>query len=334
MMGTSHAVVLYSKSNLLTKLAHIMSNPATNVSQAVFALKADARWAVTGTPFQNRLSDLATIFQFLRVHPYDDPKTFGSDVIQVWRMGSDRLALDRLKRLLRYVLLRRATGILQLPKRNDLKVTLQLRDEERAHYQTIERNVVNSIDTALNNSATTQSTLNVLRQINELRMICDQGTHRSLRQAQASQPRGWNSQAAERAFETLTATGSMLCSKCGFDIDTVGDAMGLGFNLPSHICSPYMHSCLRVFCAACVEQHDQLSCGHEPICAKALIRLKPGESRSAASTPSTENTAVDAEPLPTKIQALVEDLQSLPKGHKRCVSHIKIKVWQVAVRGG
>jgi hypothetical protein len=118
-------------------------------------------------------------------------------------------------------------------------------------------------------------------------------------------------------------------------MDTVGDAMGLGFNLTSHMCGPCMHSCLRVFCAACVEQHEQLSCGHEPICAKALIRLKPGESRSAASTLSTENNAVDeAEPLSTKIQALVEDLQGLPKGHKRCVYHIMIKARQVAFRSG
>jgi SWI/SNF-related matrix-associated actin-dependent regulator of chromatin subfamily A3 len=258
-MSISHIMALYLKKNWLTESAHLISNPATNVAQAIFALRADARWAVTGTPFQNRLSDLATIFQFLRVHPYDDPNSFGADVIRVWRMGSDHLALSRLKRLLRYILLRRATGILQLPKRNDLRVTLQFSDEERIHYQTIERNVVSSIDATLNHSNTPHSTLNVLRQINELRMICDQGTHRSLRKAQASQPRGWNSQAAERAFEALTATGFLLCSKCGFDIDTVGNATGLGSNLTSHMGSPHMHSCLRVFCAACVEQTNQLS---------------------------------------------------------------------------
>lgn len=252
------------------------------------------------------------------MYPYDDPKTFESDIIQIWKMGSDRLAIARLKRLLHYVLLRRATGILQLPKRNDLRIALQFRDEERAHYQTVERNVIDNIDAALNHRNTPQSTyLSVLQQINELRLICDQGTHRSLRKAQASHTRGWNSRAALKAFETLTAAGSLLCFRCGFDMDTAEDALGLGSDLTNYFCSPQMHSCLRVFCASCVGQNAHLSCGHNPTCAKASVAAKSGGSQSNSSSPSANSSALEEEPLPTKVRALLQDLQNLPEGHKR-----------------
>jgi SWI/SNF-related matrix-associated actin-dependent regulator of chromatin subfamily A3 len=303
----------------LIRSAHLISNRATNTSRAIFALQAETRWAVTGTPFQNRLSDLATICQFLRVHPYDDPKIFESDITRVWRMGSDGLAIARLKRLLQCILLRRATSIVDLPKRNDLRITLRF-TEERVHYQTAERNVITNIDAALNHSNAPQSTyLNVLQQINELRLICDQGTHRTLGKSQASQLRGWDPKTAQKAFEALTAAGSLLCFKCGFDMDIVEDALGLGSNLANYRYSPQMYSCLRVFCAGCVGQNAHLSCGHNPTCEKASVAKTPGEAQSNASLPSSNHNALEGEALPTKVQALLQDLQSLPEGHKKYV---------------
>lgn len=52
--------------------AHVVSNRLTQQSRAVLALKASARWVVTGTPIQNRIEDLYPLMAFLKIHPLDD----------------------------------------------------------------------------------------------------------------------------------------------------------------------------------------------------------------------------------------------------------------------
>jgi SNF2 family DNA or RNA helicase len=52
--------------------AHVVSNRLTQQSRAVLALKARARWVVTGTPIQNRIEDLYPLMAFLKIHPLDD----------------------------------------------------------------------------------------------------------------------------------------------------------------------------------------------------------------------------------------------------------------------
>ncbi|PQE30180.1 SNF2 family N-terminal domain-domain-containing protein [Rutstroemia sp. NJR-2017a WRK4] len=49
--------------------AHIIQNPQSQLSQACYALRATRRWAITGTPIQNKLADFASIVKFLRIQP-------------------------------------------------------------------------------------------------------------------------------------------------------------------------------------------------------------------------------------------------------------------------
>ncbi|EFX76195.1 hypothetical protein DAPPUDRAFT_35494, partial [Daphnia pulex] len=51
--------------------AHVIRNPSTKVSNAVSKLQTSHRWAVTGTPVQNRELFLYPIIRFLRVLPFN-----------------------------------------------------------------------------------------------------------------------------------------------------------------------------------------------------------------------------------------------------------------------
>ena len=51
--------------------AHTIRNPKSLVSQAVCRLRAARRWAVTGTPVQNKELDMFSLLRFLRVAPFD-----------------------------------------------------------------------------------------------------------------------------------------------------------------------------------------------------------------------------------------------------------------------
>lgn len=51
--------------------AHVIRNPKAGVSQSVCRLRASRRWAVSGTPVQNKELDMYSLLRFLRVSPFD-----------------------------------------------------------------------------------------------------------------------------------------------------------------------------------------------------------------------------------------------------------------------
>jgi transcription termination factor 2 len=52
--------------------AHIVRNHKSATSNAVSALRARRRWALTGTPVHNKDLDLFALMKFLRVTPFDE----------------------------------------------------------------------------------------------------------------------------------------------------------------------------------------------------------------------------------------------------------------------
>ena len=119
--------------------AHYIRDRNSVSCQAVCALEAGRRWAMTGTPIQNSLTDLTALLQFLRVHPYSDPKTFKSDITGLWKTKSEESAVERLKNLINSICIRRSTSTLDLPERTDTIHYLNFLPKERAKYDAARR---------------------------------------------------------------------------------------------------------------------------------------------------------------------------------------------------
>ncbi|MGH9884053.1 MAG: DEAD/DEAH box helicase, partial [bacterium] len=127
--------------------AHAIKNAATASAQAARALRADRRLALTGTPVENRLDDLASIFDFLNPGllgrtavlraigdaPIErDPAAPFAEEAKLAELSEARA----LGRILRPFLMRRTKQqvLTELPPKTECIVSCRLEDAERRRY--------------------------------------------------------------------------------------------------------------------------------------------------------------------------------------------------------
>lgn len=161
---------VYAVVHWMTCKAHFIRNTGSQMAKAICALSSDARWAVTGTPIQNRLTDLAALLKFLQVHPYTDTRLFEADITHLWKAGQAEEAVNRLKKLSRCLVLRRPKTTINLPPRTDLRCPVDFSTDGRALYDEIKtQTIANITEAAL--EGVDQSPLrfvNVIQQINSI----------------------------------------------------------------------------------------------------------------------------------------------------------------------
>lgn len=124
----------FFSATLLISPAHSIRNPSSLTFKAVCSIRSQSRWAATGTPVQNKMTELSSLFAFFRVHPYSDPDTFDKDITQIWKEGKETIAIDRLERLLAFIMLRRSGDTIDLPPRQDFRKALDFSPDELNIY--------------------------------------------------------------------------------------------------------------------------------------------------------------------------------------------------------
>ncbi|KAJ5773070.1 hypothetical protein N7457_007966 [Penicillium paradoxum] len=98
--------------------AHTIKNRNAKATQSAYALDAQYRWCLTGTPLQNNLDELQSLIKFLRVKPYDDLAAWRDQITRPLNNGRGGLAIQRLQVYLKAFMKRRTKDVLRLNDEN------------------------------------------------------------------------------------------------------------------------------------------------------------------------------------------------------------------------
>lgn len=143
--------------------AQNIKNPKAQQSKSLFALKAKHYIALTGTPIENSIIDLWSIFNFLNRDYLGDLKTFKKQFCGEIKNRS------QLKSLIEPFILRRLKTdksiISELPDKIEQKVYCQLTKEQASLYQAVVNRISDTIKSGEFSSADMLSSLTRLKQI-------------------------------------------------------------------------------------------------------------------------------------------------------------------------
>lgn len=157
--------------------AHMIREQNTLQFKAISRLQAQRRWAVTGTPVQNRLDDLAALLAFIRLEPFHDRGKFVRYIVEPFK-ACDTEIVPKLRVLVDTVTLRRLKDKIDLPPRQNLITYLDFSQEEREVYEMFARNAQDRVQVLTGSSTKTlggNSYIHILKAILRLRLLCAHG---------------------------------------------------------------------------------------------------------------------------------------------------------------
>jgi len=122
--------------------AHVIKNKETKSAAACNSLKADFRMILTGTPLQNHLGEIWSLFQFINPGYLGTFNEFSAKFLEPIQERNDKQAQSRLKKLLLPFLLRRTKSDVldELPEKTEQTILVDLSDTEKALYESLRRN--------------------------------------------------------------------------------------------------------------------------------------------------------------------------------------------------
>ncbi|HWA73776.1 MAG TPA: DEAD/DEAH box helicase [Polyangiaceae bacterium] len=149
--------------------AQAIKNHTSQTAKAARLLSADQRLALSGTPIENHLGELWSLFEFLNPNLLGRAK--GLKKAAEGARGVDDAGIQFLSRVLRPFVLRRSKAEVakDLPERSEQTLYIELGKEEKAHYAEILRHFQVSLQKKVAAHGLERSTPHVLEALLRLR---------------------------------------------------------------------------------------------------------------------------------------------------------------------
>ncbi|MFC4812492.1 DEAD/DEAH box helicase [Paenibacillus sp. GCM10023250] len=139
----------YTWSAICLDEAQNIKNAGTKQAMAVKSFPARHRIALTGTPIENRLAELWSIYDFTNPGYLGTARTFAERFSQAIERERDEKRTQELQRLVKPFMLRRKKKdpniMLDLPEKNEMKTYIHLTGEQSALYEQTVKELMDEI---------------------------------------------------------------------------------------------------------------------------------------------------------------------------------------------
>lgn len=278
--------------------AHMIREQNTQQCKAICRLAANRRWAVTGTPVQNRLEDLGALMTFLRIKPFDEKGGFAQHIMAPFK-NCDPEILPKLRLLVDSITLRRLKDRIDLPKRTDMMYKLDMTIEERAVYEIFAKNAVDRVKVLTGQREAKlggKTYVHILQSILRLRLLCAHGKDLlneedlkvmdglskdsaiDLDSDDEDDNHGLSNKEAYDMMNLMKETGTDVCIVCTGKVGP-SDLVEADGDVKDPVIG-YMTPCYHIICTACIGDYkkinDDIAQGHPVIvCPTCQQHVRP-----------------------------------------------------------
>ena len=158
--------------------AHYIKYRVTSTAKAAFSLTSEYRWCLTGTPLQNKLNDMFSLFQFLRIETWGEYFWWNT---YLNKDSSSKEAEKLIRSILKPVLLRRTKKstyldgktIIELPQKEVKTCLVELYKDEQYIYDCLFKRTLTEFKKMIKDKAVKFEHAHILELLLRLRQVCD-----------------------------------------------------------------------------------------------------------------------------------------------------------------
>lgn len=159
---------------LILDEAQAIKNASSKVTRIAFSMNSKHRLCVTGTPLENHLGELWSLFHFLMPGFLGDQNQFKKLFQIPIEKEQDQLRQQALSTRIAPFILRRTKDRVaaDLPAKTVMEEFLELQEEQADIYETIRLSMVDEVQKAMNSSASSGNQLLIGNALLRLRQVC------------------------------------------------------------------------------------------------------------------------------------------------------------------
>lgn len=154
--------------------AHTIKNPLSVNARSVNILKGKNKLAISGTPIQNNLMELWSLFNFLSPGYLGSYDSFKENFVARIELEKDQKAVESLKKMIDPFLLKRSKDVIanELPEKTEQILKSEFDEDEKKIYETWKDYYSSEISKSIKEKGFNRSKMKVLEGITKLRQAC------------------------------------------------------------------------------------------------------------------------------------------------------------------